>query len=644
MSRAPWEEYPATIVEAIDQGRGILDVGYTFVGPDGKEEFFSWDRLRAESIKRAHHLRKLGLKKGDRLAMVLPDGQDFVPTFFGALWAGIIPVPLYPPLSLGKLDTYVESLVTIMRKAEPALVVTHKRVEQVIWSAVGQVPSLKGLVTAEALAVDAPEASQSPEQISPEDTAFLQFTSGSTSAPKGVVVSHANLRVNCGAIMVQGLKAGPGDRGVSWLPLYHDMGLIGFVLAPLFHKVPVTFLPTLSFVKNATLWLETLHRVKGTITFAPNFAYALVTKRAKSEQIARWDLSHVRAFGCGAEPINPETMEAFLKTFEPTGLKRTSVLPSYGMAEATLAITFIDMSEELSCDHVAAEGYHGQDEARAVSPEHKGINVVCCGRPFAEHEVVAMDGNGRTLPERRIGEIVLRGPSVTRGYYLDPVATAGSFRDGWLHTGDLGYLANGQVYIVGRKKDLIIINGRNYDPQRIEWLAEEVPGVRKGSVVAFSRPGASSEELVVVAEGRESEREAILQTLRTRINEQMQLTVADILLLRTGTLPKTSSGKLQRQKTRAYYLEGKLGVEGVRTLGGNAQRLMLAKHYTLSLVGRGRHVARGLVRGTFNYLLEPKTPNAGILGKGREAAQWVADRTLFRYVSNGRKGQERRGE
>jgi fatty-acyl-CoA synthase len=431
MNRAPWEGYPKTIVEALDHGRGILDVGYTFVGPDGQEDFYSWDRLRAEAIKRAHHLRRLGLKKGDRLAMVLPDGADFVPTFFGALWAGIIPVPLYPPLTLGKLDTYVSTLVNIMRKAEPTLVVTNKKVEQVIWSAVGRVPSLKGLVTVDQLTEDAPSAVQAPELLQGDDLAFLQFTSGSTSLPKGVMVTHDNLRANCYGIMAEGLRAGPGDCGVSWLPLYHDMGLIGFVLAPMFHKVPVVFLPTLSFVKNATLWMETLHRKKGTITFAPNFAYALVTKRAKPEQIARWDLSHVRAFGCGAEPINPETMQAFVNVFAPSGLKPQSLLPCYGMAEATLAISFIDMDETLSLDTVEAEGYHGQKEARkALDTAGRTVNVVCCGRPFQGHQVSVQDAHGKPLPERAIGEICFQGASMTAGYYKDSAATAAAFKNG----------------------------------------------------------------------------------------------------------------------------------------------------------------------------------------------------------------------
>ncbi len=601
--------YAQTVVHAIEEGRGELARGYTFTGPDGKEDFYSFDRLRAEAMKRARHLRRLGLRKGDRMAMVIPDGADFVPTFFGALWAGIIPVPLYPPLSLGKLDSYLDSLVNIMGKAEPKALCTTKRVQQILWSVVGKLPSLQQVVLAEDLAQE-PEVAEPFEPVTPEDTAFLQFTSGSTSAPKGVVVTHASLRANAWGIMVDGLNADESDVGVSWLPLYHDMGLIGFVLAPMFHKTPVVFLPTLSFVKSATLWMDTLHKKRGTITFAPNFAYALVTKRAKPEMLARWDLSCVKAFGCGAEPINPGTMRAFLDTFSKAKLRPQALLPCYGMAEATLAITFIPMDEQLKTDTIDADTYQAHSRASAVKSPKQGqktLELVCCGKPFPGHEVAIFDDRDRPLPERQIGQVVVRGPSVAAGYYRDPDATQRTLAGGWLHTGDLGYLAGGELYIAGRQKDLIIVNGRNYDPQRIEWLVDELPGVRKGSAVAFSRPGPSSEELVVVAESREKDLAALTETLRQRVNEQMQLVVADVVLVPPGSLPKTSSGKLQRQKTRAQYLASTLGTEGVRTMGGTAQRLMLAKHFTLSLVGRGRHVARGLMRVTLARVTDTQT-------------------------------------
>lgn len=592
------------LVAAIDAGKGFTEKGFAFLDRDQKEQFYSFDRIRLEARQRAAHLRHCGLKQGDRLAMVLPDGEDFVPTFLAAVWAGIVPVPLYPPLSMGKLDAYLEMLVGILTKAKVTHIATNSKLEQVLWSGLSKVPTLKSVVSAEELKGPPPQdSSQEPAQVRGDDTCFLQFTSGSTSAPKGVVVTHANLRANAWAIMRDGLKTdGDVDHGVSWLPLYHDMGLIGFVIAPLFHRVPVTFIPTLAFVRKPTLWMETIHRVRGTISFAPNFAYALAAKRAKPEQLARWDLSSMRHFGCGAEPINPATMRSFVETFSKCRLQPTSLLPCYGMAEATLAISFIGADEALSTDVISSQAY--QQERRA-EPEPiellasgQAQEFVSCGRPFPGHEVGIFDDEGARLGDRHVGEIWLRGPSVAAGYFEDPTATQKAFGDGWLKTGDYGYLANGNVYITGRKKDIIIINGRNYDPQRLEWIVDELPAVRKGSTVAFSRPGAGSEELVVVLEARAENHQALKELVAQKINEQLQLQAADVVICPLGSLPKTSSGKLQRAKTRQQYLDGTVGAEGNRSLGGNAERLVLARHVALSFVGRAQHRAKRFIEHT----------------------------------------------
>jgi fatty-acyl-CoA synthase len=597
-----------TLTYALDAAQGIHDRGYTFIASDGGETFYDYDRLREEVILRAQNLRDLGMKPGDRLAMVVPDGIDFVPAFLGALWAGVVPVPLYPPLSIGKLDSYFETLTQILLKAEPTWLLTTDRIQSLIWSPLGKIPSLKGVVTVQSLAARTPKANGDIHPAAPEDLAFLQFTSGSTSTPKGVRVTHASLQANCWAIAHHGARMTPDDVAVSWLPLYHDMGLIGFVLTPIYSTSSVVLMPTLSFVKNATSWLETIHRKRGTLSFAPNFAYALVTKRAKPEQLARWDLSSMRLFGCGAEPIHAQTLQAFAEKFAAAKLKPEAMLPAYGMAEATLAVSFIGLDERVRTDSIDAALYEADKMAAPARRGAKSMEVTCCGRPFPEHDVAVFSPSGHRLPERTVGELALRGPSVADGYFNDPESTAKAFRDGWLWTGDLGYLADGQIYLTGRKKDLIIIHGRNYDPQRIEWLAGEVAGVRKGSTVAFSRPGAETEELVIVAESREREPQSVRAAIGQRVTEQMQLVAADIVLLAPGALPKTSSGKLQRQKTRTQYLHGTLG-EGAN-LRGAAQRWSLAKHFTLSLVGRGRHAARGWLRKTVSRLSGPPPQGA----------------------------------
>jgi fatty-acyl-CoA synthase len=583
------------VVQALERCNGLHARGYTFLngkGP-GEDLVLSFHELRREAMRRAAALEAQGLRKGDRLAMVLPDGPDFVPTFLGALWAGIVPVPLYPPLSLGKLDAFMEALITILNAAQPKAIVTDDRVAKILWSAIGKVPSIEKVIEAKALA-SAPFVERPHAPIADADIAFLQFTSGSTSTPKGVVVTHGSLAANCNAIVHDGLRAQRDrDIGVSWLPLYHDMGLIGFVLTPLIEQISIVYIPTLSFIKNATLWMETLSKYKATMTFAPNFAYALVTKRARPEQVARWDLSQMRVFGCGAEPINPETMRAFLKAMEPAGLKPQALLPCYGMAEATLAMAFVGMDDPLKTDRIDAQAYHAEKRARPAASGEL-LETVCCGRTFPGHALSIQDESGALLPERAVGEICFQGPSVAAGYFNRPDATAESFRDGWLRTGDLGYLADGELYISGRLKDILIVNGRNYYPQRIEWLVDEIPGVRKGSAVVFTRPGKSSEEIIVAAETRAPE--GLADQIKARISEEFQLSVSEVALVAPGSLPKTSSGKLQRRKTREQFLNGTLGREGVRSQGFNGSRMLVAKHLALSIVGRARHSARGLLK------------------------------------------------
>ena len=612
-----------TFAHALRALRGLGDAGFTFVQTDGEERFFSWNDLSVEASRRGRQLLAKGLRQGDHLGLIIPEGEDFVLSFLAALMVGVVPVPMYPPLAFGKLDAYIDATAGILRAADAKMLLTTKRVQAVLWSLVDKVPTLRTLLTVEGLAGAPPAeyaAEPDPDAFRPEDTAFLQFTSGSTAAPKGVVVTHGSLMANAEAIIHGTLRIGPGDKGVSWLPLYHDMGLIGFVLAPLRHTTPVVYIPTLDFVKHPTVWLDTVHKHRGTITFAPNFAFALVARRTPERKLAQLDLSCVKALGCGAEPNHPATLRAFLARFAPAGLKPSVILPCYGMAEATLAMSFCAVEDELRTDLVDAETYHGEGHAAAATtaaapalasgaeaPEggdSLALEFVSCGRPLPGHEIVVLDEEGRVQPERHVGEIVFRGPSVAAGYYKNPEATRAAFTAEGLRTGDLGYFAGGELYVTGRRKDIVILNGRNYDPQTIEWQAAEVPGVRKGNVVAFSRPGAATEELVVVAETKEPpERQAALAAaVKDRIQEQLFLPVSDVLFIGAGALPKTSSGKLQRAKTRLQYLDGSLGAEGVRTLGQRGQALTLAKHLARSLVSRVRH--------------EVKTRATGLLGGG----------------------------
>jgi fatty-acyl-CoA synthase len=552
---------PANLLAALDEGCGRNEHGFTFVRGNGQEDFLSWDSLRSEAINCAAHLRAIGLKKGHRLAVVVPDARDFVPTFLGAAWAGIVPVPFHAPPSLGGLDSYADALVATLNNAEPDCLVTSARLAGMLEDFTPRVPSLRATITTEQLRAAAPDSiSREPADISRDDVVFLQFTSGSTATPKGVEITHGGLRANAWAIMRDSLRCDPDkDHGVSWLPLTHDMGLVGFVLSPLFHKVQVTFIPTLSFVRNATIWLETIHRKRATISFAPNFAYSLVTRRATASQIAKWDLSCVKAFGCGAEPINPVTMRAFVDRFSACGLKSEALLPCYGMAEATLAISFNQLHEQFSTDHVDRNALlkdrrASPVECNALQPDET-FEVVCCGQAIPGHEVAVFDDQGMRLGERQVGEIWMRGPSMARGYFRDAKNTQKTFGDGWLRTGDLGYLAKDNVYVTGRKKDLIIVNGRNYDPQHIEWLADELPNVRNGSTIAFSVPGPATEGLVVIVESRTKEPEALEALVKSRIAEKLQFVASDVIVASPGSFPKTANGKHRRARARQQYLD-----------------------------------------------------------------------------------------
>lgn len=592
MSPTDQKSVPATVVEALRRAREFEGLGYTFLDGANKPTKFTYAALHEAAEDRARKLLGMGLSRGDRVAIVLPQPQDFVITFLGCLVAGLVPVPMFPPLSFGKLDAYADSAVSILQVAGASLIVTDKALASILWQVVPRVKTVRDLVTMDQFEGLKRLDGALPE-VGPEDLAFLQFTSGSTAAPKGVMVTHGSLVANCWAIATEGMELKSGeDVAISWLPLYHDMGLIGFVVTPLFAPVDVVFIPTLSFVKRPNVWMQTMSDFGGTVSFGPNFAFALAARRAGEKELASWDLSKIRSIGCGAEPINPQVVLEFVERFERCGMKSTAVMPAYGMAEATLAMSFADRTRELGVLLVDADRFRGDGVVDSPEDDSLALTFVSCGKPFAGHELGVIDPDGNLLGEDREGEIVFRGPSVTSGYWQNPEATRAVFRDGWLRTGDLGFLRDGEVYITGRCKDLIILNGRNHHPQTIEWAVADIDGVRKGNVVAFSRPGVESEELVVVAECRpEAISPELAERVKTAVADALSLRVQDVVLLRPGQLPKTSSGKLQRRKTREQYLRGDLGQEGVRTLGATGEKLVVARHLARSLLGRATHAA-----------------------------------------------------
>ncbi|WP_280465282.1 AMP-binding protein, partial [Nocardia brasiliensis] len=411
----------------------------------------------------------------------------------------------------------------------------------------------------------------------------MQFSSGSTGTPRAIPARVAAVRANGMAIMRDGLRADPAvDRGLSWLPLHHDMGLVGFVLAPLLIGVPVSFVPTRAFVRHPGLWLRAMSDRRATISFAPNFAYALSARRTSPEEITALKLDQVRVLGCGAEPINHAVLQYFLNTFAPAGLEPEALTPCYGLAEATLAVALATPDRPYRVDHIRADELSGgravplDPETAARIPAETESNatstvsedtaaIVGCGPPLAGHQIAVRDDAGETVAERSIGEIWVRGPSIAHAYLGAVSATHHTFRpDGWLRTGDLGYLAEGELFVTGRVKDLLILNGRNIDPQRVEWVAETVAGVRAGGVVACTRPGSGSEELVVVAECRTADTTKIPAALREAVAAALGIPVHDVATVAPGTVPRTTSGKPPPQETRRRVLEGALDLQQSR--------------------------------------------------------------------------------
>mgnify|MGYP000076317884 CR=1 FL=1 len=585
-----------TVAQAIAEvGQHYPEHDFVFQDLKGEETAYTFVDVEEHTARRAAALQSFGLEKGDRVGLIVIEPEDFVLSFLACLRVGVVPVPLYPPLSFGNLDAYADRTAKVLDSSSSKLLIASSKLQNVLWGLVDRVPSLEKLLAVEKLR----EATGTPTYptIEPEDLAFLQYTSGSTADPKGVMVTHASLVANSKGIIEQGLQLDPtkGDKGVSWLPLYHDMGLIGFVIAPICHGVPIVFIPTLRFIKRPSVWLDTIHRHRGSASFAPNFAYALATRRVKNSDLEKWDLSCLKVLGCGAEPIQAETMRAFVDKFHTNcNLPANAIMPAYGMAEATLAITLKPAPDTMTTFTLDAERFSETGEVVAPNEGRAAAEHVACGVPFEGHEVAIMDADGHVLGELREGEICHRGPSVTPGYFQNPEATAAAYKDGWLHTGDLGFVKDGQIYVTGRIKDLIIVNGRNVHPQAVEWAAAEVEGIRRGNVVAFSVPGATGEELVVVCETKLDPEEyaRLTEEVRRAINRELSLSSSAIVFLRPGSLPKTSSGKLQRRKTRTEYLGGTLGTSGSRAFGSNGSKRTLAKHVVSSFWSRAKATLR----------------------------------------------------
>jgi 1-acyl-sn-glycerol-3-phosphate acyltransferase len=532
-----------------------------FQASDERAEPIAYTNLMTGAARVAGMLVRQGLKPGDRVAIMLPTGPDYFFSFFGILWAGAVPVPIYPPARPQQIEDHLQRHARILDNAGTSFLITVPAARTVGRLLRVQVPAMQEVLTLDGL--DEEEPMLQPVHAGPDDIAFLQYTSGSTGDPKGVILTHADLLANIRA-MGTAVGASSEDVFVSWLPLYHDMGLIGAWLGSLYFGMPLISLSPLAFLARPSRWLKAIDLHRGTLSAAPNFAYELCLTRVADATLAELDLSSWRWAFNGAEPVNPHTLRSFAERFAPCGLRGESIAPVYGLAEAAVGLAFPpgDRGPRIDCidrRRFAQSGYALQLPCEDPS----AMEVVACGRPLPGYRVRVVDDQGHELPERHEGQLQFRGPSATQGYFHNPEATARLIRDGWHDTGDRAYLAGGDIHMTGRAKDLIIRGGRNIYPYELEQAVGEIRGVRKGCVAAFAAadPRTGSERLVVVAETKVREltrRTDLERAIRERAGDVLGLPPDEVVLAPPRSVPKTSSGKLRRGATRDLYLANRL--------------------------------------------------------------------------------------
>ena len=501
-------------------------------------------------------LQNRGLKPGETVAIILPTGPDYFFTFFGILLAGGVPVPLYPPARLAHMEDYLKRQSHILNNCRAPFLITIKEAKRFAYLLKSHAISLKDVFTVKDLTSLGGEYLQ--PNFSLNDIAFIQYTSGSTGNPKGVTLTNANLIASIRA-MGEALQVKSSEVLVSWLPLYHDMGLIGAWLGSLYYGMLVVIMSPLDFLNRPQRWLWALHRHRGNISVAPNFAYEMCLKRVKEEDLEGLDLSTWRVAMNGAEPVSSETIWAFYERFRKYGFTQEACLPVYGLAESSLGLTFPPLGRPPLIDSIKRDPLmkSGKALSAAMNDAHT-IQCVSCGFPLPKHEVKIVDTTGRELPDRQEGRLFFRGPSATTGYFRNPEESRKLFQGEWLDSGDMGYIANGELYITGRKKDVIIRAGRNIYPQALEEAVGDIAGIRKGNVVVFGAddPISKTEKLVVIAETRETEsskRDDLNRMINNLGVDLLGSPPDDVLLVPPTTLLKTSSGKIRRSACRELY-------------------------------------------------------------------------------------------
>lgn len=545
-----------TLAEALDYAAlGIT--GANFYSAGKLATVLPYRTLRAQALELAQRLATLRLERGSRLAIVAETTPDFLRFFFACQYAGLVPVALPSAVNLGGHAVYVQKLRGMLQACGATVAMASDSFRGFLGEAVqGLDMAMWGTPAAfDELPQQQDAALQA---IGPQEVAYLQFTSGSTGSPKAVTITQQALLANSYGAVNHGLDLCDDDRFASWLPFYHDMGLVGCLLTVVAVQRSIDYLDTREFAMRPRRWLELMSHTQATIAYSPPFGYEMCARRIRPVDVASYDLSHWRAAGIGAEPIHPEVPERFAELLAPAGFDRRAFVPSYGMAESSLAISFAPLRKGIVVDWVDPTELAENLRATAVTPGH-GRGFVRCGGPLPGHELEICDDAGKRLSDLHVGRIRVRGPSVMSGYFQQPEETSRVLsEDGWLDTGDVGYLVDGEIVVTGRHKDMIIINGRNIWPQDIERIVERQPELRSQDASAFGVPGPGGAEIAVVVVQCNSvdplARAALVQRVRRELHEELGIACL-IELVPRHTIARTSSGKLSRSATRSGYLE-----------------------------------------------------------------------------------------
>ena len=548
----------SSLSEALDYAAAGV-TGCNFYDAKGQlSTVLPYSELREQAQSAARRLLSLDLKRGDRIAVVADTHPDFIILFFACQYAGLVPFALPVPLNLGSHDLYIKQLRGMLKSGGAKIALAHKEFIGFLDEAVAD-DSLAWMGTREQLsAVPLSDSPLQPNQ--PDEPAYLQFTSGSTKNPQAVVITGKAVMSNLQGIVKSGLKVRRGDRCASWLPFYHDMGMVGFVLGPIASQLSVDYLPTRDFALRPLQWLRLISRNRCTIAFAPPFGYELCARRIRDADLRQLDLSSWRVAGVGAEMLRASAFNNFATKMAAAGFDSAAFLPCYGLAEASLAATFSELGRGLDVMAIDALAMAERGTAVRVASGRRKVNkIVNCGRAIPEHDIRIVDNDGKALPDLRVGRVLIKGPSLMSGYLNDEEGTRQvMLEDGWLDTGDLGYLFEQNLFLTGRRKDIIIVNGRNIRAQDLEELAEDLDEIRMGEASAFDIEDADGQQtIVLVVECRLADstaRQSLISRLQRKIYQGFGI-YCYVDLVPLHTLPRTSSGKLSRVAARKGFME-----------------------------------------------------------------------------------------